>query len=121
MKRLTYLLGYFLTTTWIVGVFFKLMQMPGADILLYGGGIGFVLIFIPFLIANRYKKIVSEVRSEKLKWIMGCISLSLFVVASIMQAYHLHGEALMMAFSFLFLILGFLPFFFFSMYSSSRK
>ena len=119
MKRLTHLIGYLFTATWLVGLFFKMMHLPGATMLLYASGIGFVCIFIPLLIVYRYNQITKQTFSVRMKWIMGVVTVSLFFVASWMQLYHLEGEALVLAISFLFLVVGFLPFFFFRLYKKS--
>jgi hypothetical protein len=119
MKRLMYAVGYLFALAWIVGIFFKLMHLPGATILMFGGGSGLVFVFLPMLLVNRYKKIAKEVLTERLKWIFGFASLTLFMTASYMELFHLQGAAVILGVSFLVFGFGFLPFLFFRMYRKS--
>lgn len=119
MKRLTYAAGYLFALAWIVGIFFKLMHLPGAMVLMFGGGSGLAFIFLPMLLVNKYKRIAREVMTERLKWILGFASLFLFMVASWMKFAHLQGAAVMLTISFLLFGFGFLPFLFFRMYKKS--
>jgi hypothetical protein len=119
MKRLMYAVGYLFALAWIVGIFFKLMHLPGATILMIGGGSGLAFVFLPMLLVNRYKKIAREVLTERLKWILGFSSLALFMTASYMKFFHLQGAAVLLGVSFLVFGFGFLPFLFFRMYKRS--
>lgn len=119
MKRLTYISGYVFSTAWIVGVMFKMLSLPGASTLLSVGGIGLAFIFFPMLIINKYKALTREVLSEKLKWILGGVSLLMLILSISMKLLHLQGAALMLGASFLAFGFGFLPFFFFRMYKKS--
>lgn len=119
MKRLTYAAGYLFALTWIVGIFFKIMHLPGAMVLMFGGGSGLAFIFLPMLLVNKYKQIAREVMTERLKWILGFASLFLFMIASWMKFAHLQGAAMMVSISFLIFGFGFLPFLFFRMYKKS--
>jgi hypothetical protein len=119
MKRLTYASGYLFALALIVGIFFKLMHLPGATVLMFGGGSGFAFIFIPLLLINKFKRSAPKVMSEKLKWILGATSLIMFMLASWMKLQHLMGAAFMLGLSFLVFGFGFLPFLFFRMYKKS--
>lgn len=119
VKRLMYAVGYLFSLMWIVGILFKLMHLPGAMILMFSGGSGFVFIFLPMLLVNRYKKIAREVLTERLKWIFGFVSFALFMFASYMKLFHFQGAELILALSFLAFGFGFLPFLFFRMYRKS--
>lgn len=119
MKRLTYGTGYLFALTSIVGIFFKMMHLPGATMLAFIGGSGLAFIFLPLLLINRYKTKANQVLSEKMKWILGVFSGMLFMLASYMKIFHLQGAAFMLGLSFLVFGFGFLPFLFFRMYKKS--
>ncbi len=119
MKRLTYLSGYLCSLLWAAGAIFKTLHLPGASEMLTAGGIGLVFIFFPLLLVNKYKYLAREVLSERLKWILGGISLGLAILSISMKLLHLMGAGEMLAISFLVFGFGFLPFFFFRMYKKS--
>jgi len=119
MKRLTYTLGFIFSAAWILGIFFKLMHLPFAMILLFGGGTGLAFIFLPLMLINKYKQLMREVLSERMKWVMGSASFMLFIIASWMKLSHLMGAGVMLGVSFLVFTVGFLPFLFFRMYQGS--
>ncbi|MEO9871736.1 hypothetical protein [Ekhidna sp.] len=119
MKRLTYTTGYLFALASIVGIFFKMMNLPGATTLAFIGGSGLAFIFLPLLLINRYKTKAHQVLTEKMKWILGVLSGMLFMLASYMKIFHLQGAAFMLGISFLVFGFGFLPFLFFRMYKKS--
>ncbi len=119
MKRLTYALGYLSALSWAVGIFFKLMHLPGTILLLYTGGSGLAFIFLPLLLVNRFKKSTTKLLSERLKWILGVASGFMFMLASWMKFGHLMGANIVLALSFFVFGFGFLPFLFFRMYKKS--
>ncbi len=119
MKRLTYVVGYLVTVTWIAGILLKALHLPGAGVLMGSGAIGVTCIFIPLLLINRYKHLAREVISERMKWILGGFSIALLVASITMKMLHLQGASLMLFISFLLFGIGFLPFLFFRMYKKS--
>jgi len=119
MKRLTYISGYLFTLTWITGVLFKMLHMAGATMMLSMGSTGLAFIFFPLLLSTRYKRMVKEVLSERLKRISGRISFLLLVLACVMEIFHIAGAGMLLATSSLFVGLVFLPFFFLGMYKKS--
>lgn len=119
MKRMTYISGYLFALTWIAGIGFKLLHFQGASMLLSIGGLGLVFLFLPLLLINKYKSLAHEVLTERLKWVLGGLSLLLLILSISMKLLHLMGAAVMLGASFLFFGFGFLPFFFFRMYKSS--
>ncbi|WP_420316326.1 hypothetical protein [Ekhidna sp.] len=119
MKRLMYVVGYLFTVTWITGIAFKLLHLAGAGVLMGLGAIGVSCVFIPLFLINRYKLIAREVLSEKLKWIIGTISIALIIASVTLKMLHLPGAGVMLGISFLLFGIGFLPFLFFRMYKKS--
>ena len=119
MKRFTYASGYLFALTSIAGVFFKFMHLSGAMMLSFIGGSGLAFIFLPLLLINRFKSSAYKVLTERMKWILGVVSVMLFMLASYMKIFHLQGAAVMLGLSFLVFGFGFLPFLFFRMYKKS--
>lgn len=119
MKRSMYLSGYLFSVTWIAGVAFKLLHLAGAGMLMGIGAIGVTLIFIPLFLINRYKTIAREVLSERVKWLVGILSVALLVSAVTLKLLHQQGAGVMLGISFMIFALGFLPFLFFTMYKKA--
>lgn len=119
MKKLMYATGYLFTLAWISGMVLKTLHLMGAGMLLAIGAAGLVFLFFPLYLVNRYKYLVSEVLSEKMKWILGALSMTLLVLAITMKMLHLPGAALLLIIGSFIFGFGFLPFFFFKMYRNS--
>ena len=119
MKRLMYVSGYLFTLSWVAGLVFKVLHFMGAGLLMGIGALGVAFIFIPLFLINRYKSIAGEVLSERMKWILGCISVSLLIAAITMKLLHLMGAALLLVIGAFLFGFGFLPFLFFRMYKKS--
>lgn len=119
MKRFTYVTGYLFSLIWVAGIGFKILSIAGAGVLLGVGGLGLAFIFLPLLMINRYKHLAREVLSEKMKWILGGISLLFLILSISMKFLHLMGAGLMLGASFFIFGFGFLPFLFFRMYKKS--
>ena len=119
MKRLTYISGFIFSASFTLGMLFKLLHWPGATSMLYMGIFGLAFVFVPMLLVNRYKELIHSALSERMKWILGLLSLLLFVAATFFKFNHLMGANILLIFSFLFFGFGFLPFLFFRMYKES--
>lgn len=121
MKQLTYISGYIFALSTTAGAFFKIMHLPGASIMLFGGLLGISFIFLPMLLINKFKNKLFSVLSEKLKWAFGIISLMMIITASLFKLLHLQGAGVILGLGFLVFGLGFLPFLFFRMYQAGQK
>ena len=119
MKRFTYIIGFVFALAFTIGLFFKLMHLQFAMILMLLGGSGLAFIFIPLLLVNKFKEKAVGAMSQKMKYILGALSLMLFMLASWMKIGHFMGAHIILALSFLVFGFGFLPFLFFRMYKSS--
>lgn len=119
MKRLTFISGFVLSLAFVLGALFKIMHWPGANIMLFGGTFGLAFIFVPLLLVNRFKGEVHTVLSERMKWILGSVSIILLAVATIFKIMHLMGASALLTLAFLVFGFGFLPFLFFRMYKQS--
>jgi hypothetical protein len=119
MKKVMYLVGFIGALALTGGVTFKLLHMPGADQLFLIGFFVLLLIFVPLQAIDRYKVVIAKAMSEKLKLILGVIAALAAGSAGIFKLMHLPGaDQLLMSGAIIF-GLGFLPFFFFTMYKKS--
>ena len=121
MKQFTYISGYLFALSTTAGVFFKIMNLPGANIMLFGGLLGLSFIFMPLLLVNKFKDKVLKAMSEKLKWIFGTVSLMMIIIGSCFKVLHLQGAMVIFGLGMLIFGLLFLPFFFFRMFKSSQQ
>jgi len=121
MKQFTYIAGYLFALSTTAGAFFKLMSLPGANIMLFGGLLGLSFIFMPLLLVNKFKDKVLKAMSEKLKWIFGTVSLMMIIIGSCFKVLHLQGAMVIFGLGMLIFGLLFLPFFFFRMFKSSQQ
>lgn len=119
MLKLTYISGFVFALAFTLGLFFKLMHLPLAMILMLSGGSGFAFIFIPLMLINKLRDKNVSATSQKLKYILGAVSLILFMLAFLMKTAHLMGANIVLGLSFLIFGFGFLPFLFFRMYKHS--
>ncbi|MFT6857203.1 MAG: hypothetical protein ACJA0X_003191 [Cyclobacteriaceae bacterium] len=97
------------------------MHLPLAMVLLFGGGTGLAFIFLPLMMINRYTRLMREVLSACMKWVMGSAYFMLFMLVSWMKLSHLMDAGFMLGVSFLVFNVGFLTFLFFRMYRSLKK
>lgn len=121
MKKLMYLIGFIGSAALSLGVLFKLMHWPGANVLLLSGMISFLLIFIPLLAIDRYKVEISKALSTKLKFIGGVSSAILVGVSAIFKIFHLQGANVLLVLGIASFVFAFLPFLFFSLYKKSAQ
>ena len=119
MKKLMYLMGLLSTISMSVGWTFKLLHLPGGNELIIGGGLGFSLLFLPMLAIDYFKVKINLALSERLRFVMGCISAVLLSLAWTFKLAHLNGADLLLIAGTMVLSLGFLPFLFFNMYKKS--
>jgi hypothetical protein len=119
MKKLTYLIGFFGSLALTAGVTFKLLQMPGANALFSIGYLTLFLAFIPLLAVDRYKVSIVRVLSERLKIILGVTASIILGLAGLFKIMHLQGADTLLLIGAIVFALGFLPFFFFTMYKKA--
>jgi len=119
MKKLLYLIGFIGALSFSVGTAFKLLHLPGAGILLLTGCVTLLLIFIPLLGIDRYKVKIAKALSERLKIILGVLSAMVIGASVLFKVLHLQGAELLLIVGTLLFAVGFLPFFFFTMYKKS--
>lgn len=119
MKQFTYIIGFIFTLAFTTGLFFKLMQFPLAMKLMLAGGSGLAFIFVPIVVITKLSGKAVITMSQKMKYILGALSLILLMLASWMKIGHLMGADVVLGLSFLVFSFGFLPFLFYVMYKRS--
>ncbi len=120
MKQFTYISGYIFALSTTIGTFFKILHMPGANIMLFSGLLALSFIFLPLLLVIKFRNKVFSLLSEKLKWILGTASLMIIITASMFKFLHLQGASVLLGVGFIVFGIGFLPFLFFRMYQSNK-
>ncbi len=119
MKKLMYLIGFIGSVTLATGITFKLLWYPGANILFTIGFLTLLLVFMPLFAFEKYKVAISKAISERMKIILGLIAAVITGLSGLFKLMHLQGaEVLLLAGAFVFTV-GYLPFFFFTMYKKS--
>ncbi|MEL6557750.1 MAG: hypothetical protein AAFQ94_06165 [Bacteroidota bacterium] len=119
MKKTMYLMGFIGSLILTAGITLKLLRMPYGSELFMAGFLILLLLFIPMLTIERYKVAVSKAMSHRLMIIMGGIAAVITGLSGLFKIMHLQGaEVLLMLGAFVF-ALGFLPFFFFTIYKKS--
>ncbi|MEQ9232379.1 MAG: hypothetical protein RIF46_16985 [Cyclobacteriaceae bacterium] len=119
MKRFTYISGFLASFSLAVGFLFKILHLPGADQLTMIGIIGLAFIFLPLILADRFKHLGNQATIEKIKWIFGGLSALVFAIGGLFKILHWPGAGLLLGLSFLLFCVGFLPLLFFRMYKKS--
>lgn len=119
MKKLMYLVGFLGAITLTAGVTLKLLSMPWAYELFSVGFLTLLLVFIPLLAFDRYKVAISKALTERLKIILGTTAAVMVGLSGLFKMMHLQGAEILLMLGAIVFALGFLPFFFFTMYKRS--
>jgi len=120
MKRLLYVSGYISAIGVTTSLFMKLLHLPGtAAILLLTAAI-LILLFLPTLFINLYKRELTKSINEKLKYIFGFLGTTLFIAFMIFKMFHWPGTTMLFIMSVFILNFAFLPFLFIKMYKRSQ-
>lgn len=119
MKKLMYLIGFLGAITLTAGVTLKLLNMPWAYELFSVGFLTLLLVFVPLLAFDRYKVAISKALSERLKIILGTTAAVTTGLAGLFKLLHLQGAEVLLMLGAIVFAVGFLPFFFFTMYKKS--
>ena len=119
MKKFTYISGYFFSLAMLIGGLMKMLHLSGAALLLFVRVIGFAFIFLPLLLINHLKGSLGQHLSERYKWIMGTLASMVLLLGILFKVMHLPGAMILLGSGVLLFSIGFLPFFFFRMYTQS--
>ena len=114
-----YFIGFAGSATLTGGVTFKLLHMPGANEFFTIGYLTLLLVFVPLAVFERYRAVVSKALSERLKLILGVIASIILGLAGLFKIMHLQGADWLLLLGAIIFAIGFLPFFFFTMYKRS--
>ena len=118
MKRLLYLTGLIGSVTLTIGVTLTLLSIPGGNRFFIIGFLTLLLVFIPLLAFDRYK-IATSTLSERLQIVLGVIAAVTAGLSGLFKVLHLQGAPWLLLLGAFIFTVGFLPFFFFSMYKKS--
>lgn len=119
MKKLIYLLGFLSLFSLTSGFLFKFLHWPGANVFLLLSIVVFSLAVLPLFFINQYKKEISKVFSNKLKYILGCLGFSMLLIAVFFKLNHWPGANILILVSVLILNFGFFPLLFLKMYKKA--
>ncbi|HKZ37517.1 MAG TPA: hypothetical protein VJ184_07710 [Chryseolinea sp.] len=119
MKKVMYLIGLITAGAVSLGWLFTVLRWPGGYELFNYGFLGFLLLFIPLFVIDRYKITLKKALSEKLKILMGSVSGIIVGISLVFKFLHLQGADMVLVVGMLMFTFGFLPFLFFSMYKKA--
>lgn len=119
MKRTMKIVGILSTVLVVLGTIFKLMHWPGAGVgLTFGIGI-FGLIFMPLLIALKYKD--GGQRKEKIIFSIGFLAGIIGIIGMLFRIQHWPGASLLIEVSIASFVVVFVPLFFINGYKQADK
>jgi hypothetical protein len=119
MKKLIYSVGFLGAASLAMGLLFKIMYWPMANILSMSGVVALFLIFVPLVALDRYKYEVSKALSSRFKFFAGIASSVLVGLSILFKTFHLMGAGVMLVTGVTIFVFGYLPFLFFSLYKKS--
>ncbi len=113
------LIGFLFALTWVTGIVFLNLHLPGTYYLLYIGGTGTAFIALPLIYYTRRKQGLIQNSWVNRQWIAAMVSIMLFVVSTWMKVGHLMGATWVLILSFLFMGFTYLPLLFYNLYRNS--
>lgn len=116
MKKSLFLLGIIILMGTSIGLFFKTMHWPGANIIWTVSSLALIFGFFPSLFIFLYKKEVNKVFSNKLKHILGYLGFAFLFLGFLLKWMHWPGANVVLGLSVLILNLGYFPLLLFKMY-----
>jgi hypothetical protein len=119
MKKVMYIVGLVSAISMSMGLVMKYLHWAGAQELTISGFLGFVLVFIPLATIDRFKGQMQIAFSERLRIIMGIVSIALMSLGVLLKIFHMDGANLSVLAGAIFFSFGFLPALFFNMYKKS--
>jgi hypothetical protein len=120
MKKFTYAFGLITVMSFSLGFVFKIMHLPGWNLLTSFGSLGFILLFLPMLVVDRYKFNTKKVLSEKLLITLGVASIVVIGSGVVFKFLHAPGAGILFAGGLVFFIIGFLPFLFYKLFLKAK-
>lgn len=121
MKRFLFTFGLLSSIAITLGVLFKLMSWPAANMLIFGGSLTFLFIFLPFWTLDRFKFKMLSKGYDRWRLISGLSAGISFGLSLVFKTMHLMGANVLLVLSALIFALFFLPLYFFKIYKKSIK
>lgn len=119
MKRFFFTLGLVSSMALSMGLLFKLMHWPGANVMLLSGSVLFLLVFLPFWTLDKFKFKMAKNSFDRWRLLSGLGAGVLFGLSVVFKALHLMGAPWLLVASILIFVVLFLPFYFFKIYRKS--
>ena len=119
MKKFMYSIGFIGVSSLTIGITFKLMHFPMANVLSTAGLALLLLVFMPLLALDHYKVAISRTVTEKAKFIFGFLSVAIMGISIFFKFFHLQGASVLLVLGAFLFAFGYLPFLFFTMYKKA--
>ena len=119
IKKVIYLTGFIGALSLTAGITFKLLRINGGYELFIIGFLTLFLVFIPMFALDKYKVAISKAISVRLKILLGVSAAIITGLSGLFKLMHLQGADLLLLLGALVFAIGYLPFYFFSMYKKS--
>lgn len=119
MKKITYVVGLASAISMSMGLAMKYFHLAGAQELTIAGFLTFVLAFVPLATVDRFKAQMQIPFSDRLRIIMGIISIAIMCLGVLMKIFHMEGANLSVLAGAILFSFGFLPALFFNLYKKS--
>lgn len=119
MKKITYVVGLASAISMSMGLAMKYFHLAGAQELTIAGFLTFVLAFVPLATVDRFKAQMQIPFSDRLRIIMGIISIVIMCLGVLMKIFHMEGANLSVLAGAILFSFGFLPALFFNLYKKS--
>ena len=121
MRKVIYILGFIAALMLAIGLTFKLMQWPGAGVMIMIGFTGLFLGFIPVSLIQNHLLGTGSQKRTKAKTYIGVASSVLLGLAGVFKMLHLTGANILLVIGAAFFAFGYLPILFTEMYKKSER
>jgi hypothetical protein len=115
MKTFSFTTGLTSSMAMSLGFVFKVLHLPAANVLLYGGLLIFCFLFAPVWLVHALRT-RQQMMSAKVFWTTGVLSGIIFTTGSMFKLWHFPGANLLMLIGCVLFAFGFLPALFFNIY-----
>jgi hypothetical protein len=119
MRKIIYATGLISAAALSLGWMFSLLHWPGGYELFNSGFLGFLMLFVPMLAFDQYKRHKQKALLEKIKIFIGTFSSLIVGLSAVFKLFHLQGADVVLVTGVLAFTFGFLPFLFFTMYKKA--
>lgn len=113
MKRSVRINGIIALVTAPIGVVFKLLHLPAANLILFLSALTFVFGFLPVFFTNSYKRELTPYLFTKVKYVAGYVSLFLLTGAGVFKLCHFPGGNILLVVGMVLLCFFYIPFLYF--------